>query len=50
MSRAMLLARLGDSVSTADAAQFAGMVARRAQREPSPISSDTKNFTAWILL
>lgn len=34
MSRAMLLARLGDSISTADAAQFAGMVARRAQREP----------------
>lgn len=34
ISRAMLLARLGDSISDADAAQFAGMVARRAQREP----------------
>lgn len=34
MSRTMLLARLGDPISTADAAQFAGMVARRAQREP----------------
>lgn len=34
MSRASLLARLGDPIDSADAAQFAGMVARRAQREP----------------
>lgn len=34
ISRALLLARLGDPISSADAAQFAGMVARRAQREP----------------
>jgi release factor glutamine methyltransferase len=34
MSRALLLAHLGDPISSADAAQFAGMVARRAQREP----------------
>lgn len=34
ISRALLLARLGDAISDADAAQFAGMVARRAQREP----------------
>ncbi len=34
ISRAYLLARLGDPIERADAAQFAGMVARRAQREP----------------
>jgi release factor glutamine methyltransferase len=34
ISRALLLARLGDPIHQADAAQFAGMVARRAQREP----------------
>src|SRR5581483_5742671 len=34
ISRAMLLARLGDPILPADAAQFAGMVARRAQRAP----------------
>ncbi len=34
ISRAMLLARLADPISPEDAAQFAGMVARRAQREP----------------
>lgn len=34
ISRAFLLAKLGDPISDADAAQFAGMVARRAQREP----------------
>lgn len=34
ISRAHLLARLGDPVQDAAAAQFAGMVARRAQREP----------------
>src|SRR5581483_11012282 len=34
ISRALLLARLGDPISPADAAQFAGMVARRAQNEP----------------
>jgi release factor glutamine methyltransferase len=34
ISRASLLARLGDAISPEDAAQFAGMVARRAQREP----------------
>lgn len=34
ISRALLLARLGDAIGEADAAQFAGMVARRAQREP----------------
>lgn len=34
ISRAYLLARLGDPIESADAAQFAGMVARRAQREP----------------
>jgi release factor glutamine methyltransferase len=33
-SRALLLARLGDPISDADAAQFAGMVARRAKGEP----------------
>jgi release factor glutamine methyltransferase len=32
--RALLLARLGEPISSEDAAQFAGMVARRAQREP----------------
>lgn len=34
ISRALLLARLGEPISSADAAQFAGMVARRAQHEP----------------
>lgn len=34
ISRASLLARLGDAISDRDAAQFAGMVARRAQGEP----------------
>lgn len=34
ISRALLLAHLGDPISEQDAAQFAGMVARRAQREP----------------
>jgi len=34
ISRALLLARLADPIAPADAAQFAGMVARRAQREP----------------
>lgn len=34
ISRALLLARLGEAISSADAAQFAGMVARRAQHEP----------------
>jgi release factor glutamine methyltransferase len=34
ISRALLLAHLGDPISPQDAAQFAGMVARRAQREP----------------
>ncbi len=34
ISRALLLARLGDAIADADAAQFAGMVARRAQGEP----------------
>lgn len=34
ISRALLLAHLGDAISDADAAQFAGMVARRAQGEP----------------
>ena len=34
ISRALLLAKLGEPISDADAAQFAGMVARRAQREP----------------
>lgn len=34
ISRALLLAHLGDPISPADAAQFAGMVARRAQNEP----------------
>lgn len=34
ISRASLLARLGDPIESAAAAQFAGMVARRAQREP----------------
>lgn len=34
ISRASLLARLGDPITPKDAAQFAGMVARRAQREP----------------
>lgn len=32
--RALLLARLGDTIADADAAQFAGRVARRAQGEP----------------
>lgn len=34
ISRALLLARLGDAIADKDAAQFAGMVARRAQGEP----------------
>lgn len=34
ISRALLLARLADPLSPKDAAQFAGMVARRAQGEP----------------
>ncbi len=34
ISRAMLLARLGDPISELDAAHFAGMAARRGQREP----------------
>ncbi len=34
ISRALLLAKLGEPISDKDAAQFAGMVARRAQREP----------------
>ncbi|MDL1896634.1 peptide chain release factor N(5)-glutamine methyltransferase [Anaerolineae bacterium CFX7] len=34
ISRALLLARLGDAIAEKDAAQFAGMVARRAQGEP----------------
>lgn len=34
ISRTLLLAHLDDPISSADAAQFAGMVARRAQREP----------------
>lgn len=34
MPRTLLLAHLGDPISSADAAQFAGMVARRALREP----------------
>jgi release factor glutamine methyltransferase len=34
ISRALLLARLGDPIASGDAAEFAGMVARRAQREP----------------
>ncbi len=34
ISRALLLARLGDAIDDADAAQFAGMIARRAQGEP----------------
>lgn len=34
ISRALLLAKLGEPISDADAAQFAGMVARRAQHEP----------------
>lgn len=34
ISRALLLARLADPIAPDDAAQFAGMVARRAQREP----------------
>lgn len=34
ISRALLLARLGEPITDADAAQFAGMVARRAQGEP----------------
>lgn len=34
ISRARLLAHLGDVISEQDAAQFAGMVARRAQGEP----------------
>ncbi|OQY94542.1 MAG: protein-(glutamine-N5) methyltransferase, release factor-specific [Chloroflexi bacterium UTCFX4] len=34
ISRALLLARLGDAIAGKDAAQFAGMVARRAQGEP----------------
>lgn len=34
ISRALLLARLGDPISELDAAQFAGMAARRTQREP----------------
>ncbi|MBI4675757.1 MAG: peptide chain release factor N(5)-glutamine methyltransferase [Chloroflexi bacterium] len=34
ISRALLLARLGEPISSANAAQFAGMVARRAQHEP----------------
>lgn len=34
ISRALLLARLGEPIRAKEAAQFAGMVARRAQREP----------------
>ncbi len=34
ISRALLLAKLGEPISEKDAAQFAGMVARRAQGEP----------------
>lgn len=34
ISRALLLARLGDAIPDADAAQFAGRIARRAQGEP----------------
>ena len=34
ISRAVLLARLGEPIAESDAAQFAGMVARRAQNEP----------------
>lgn len=44
LSRAGLLARLADPMSPAEAAQFAGMVARRAQHEPFAYIVGHKEF------
>lgn len=50
ISRALLLARLGDPISAADAAQFAGMIARRAQREPLAYITGHQGFYGLDLI
>jgi release factor glutamine methyltransferase len=50
LSRARLLARLADPIDSPSAAQFAAMVARRAQREPIAYILGHKQFYALDLL